>query len=191
MASFNRAQTSAAYVVVLNKKDPSPLLPESDDEQEGAADKPAEKSADQDKEKKDEKERKEPPKVQVDLENIDQRILALPIPNRNYVGIIAGKANTLYILEAEAVNIPRRGPPPGKVLHKFDLSKRKFEKLLDDVNELAVSNNGAKDSLSHRAQELVLDRDRRSRPSPARDRPSPAKERRSPAKNRSSSTRSR
>ena len=146
MASFNRAQTSAAYVVVLNKKDPSPLLPESDDEQEGAADKPAEKSADQnkDKEKKDEKERKEPPKVQVDLENLDQRILALPIPNRNYDGIFAGKANTLYLLEAEAVNIPRRGPPPGKVLHKFDLSKRKFEKLLDDVNELAVSNNGGK-----------------------------------------------
>ena len=90
------------------------MLPESDDEQEGAADKPAEKSADKDKDKdkKDEKEKKDPPKVQVDLENIDQRILALPIPNRNYVGILAGKANILYVLEAEAVNMPRRGPPP-------------------------------------------------------------------------------
>ena len=131
---------------MLNKQDPSPLLPESDDEKEGAADKPAEKSADnnQDKEKKDEKEKKDPPKVHVDLENIDQRILALPIPNRNYADMIAGKANTLYLLEAEAVNMPRRGPPPGKVLHKFDLTKRKLEKLLDDVNELAVSNNGGK-----------------------------------------------
>jgi tricorn protease len=146
MASFNRAQTSAAYVVVLNKQDPSPLLPESDDEQEGAADKSVDKPAakDTDKDKKDEKEKKDPPKVQVDLENIDQRILALPIPNRNYVSIIAGKTNTLYLLEAEAVNTPRRGPQPGSVLHKFDLTKRKIDKLFDDVTALAVSRNGAK-----------------------------------------------
>ena len=148
--SSSTAPTSAAYVVVLNKQDPSPLLPESDDEQESTADKPVEKSADKenDKEKKDEKEKKDPPKVQVDLENIDQRILALPIPNRNYAGIFAGKANTLYVLEAESVNMPRNGPPPGNILHKFDLSKRKFEKLLDDVAELAVSKNGAKLSIA-------------------------------------------
>ena len=142
MSAFNRAQSSAAYVIVLNKQDPSPLLPESDDEKEAGADKSAEKSAD--KEKKDIKEKKDAPKVQVDLENLDQRILALPIPNRNYAGILAGKANVLYVLEADAVNMPRRGPPPGHTLHKFDLSKRKFEKLLDGVSDVAISNNGAK-----------------------------------------------
>ena len=53
---FRDRLTSAAYVVVLNKQDPSPLLPESDDEQEGAADKSVDKPADKDadKEKKDE-----------------------------------------------------------------------------------------------------------------------------------------
>ena len=61
MASFNRARTSAAYVVVLEQEDPSPLLPESDDEQEGAADKPAREIRRGQGQEKDEKEKKEPP----------------------------------------------------------------------------------------------------------------------------------
>ena len=51
----------------------------------------------------------------LDLENLDQRILALPIPNRNYDGIFAGKSNTLYLLEAEAVEHTRaRGASSGQ-----------------------------------------------------------------------------
>jgi tricorn protease len=159
MSSFNRLQSSAAYIVVLNKKDPSPLLPESDDEKDAAA-KDGEKKDDKDKkddadkkddgEKKDNKDhkdskaKKEAPKVQIDLENIDQRILALPIPNRNYVGLFAGKSGTLFLLEGEAMNAARREPPPGNTLHKFDLAKRKFEKVLDGVSQLVVSQNGEK-----------------------------------------------
>ena len=52
MSAFNRAVTSSAYVVVLSKDDPSPLLPESDDEKDAPA-KPADKPADKDKAKKD------------------------------------------------------------------------------------------------------------------------------------------
>ncbi len=55
------------------------------------------------------------------------------MPNRNYVGLLAGKAGTLYLLEGEAVNMPRRGPPPGNTLHKFDLSQAEVEKVLDGV----------------------------------------------------------
>ena len=125
MASFNRARraprTSSCSISKIHRhccrrattKRKAPRTSRSEIRRQG-----------QDKEKKDEKEKKDPPKVHVDLENIDQRILALPIPNRNYADMIAGKANTLYLLEAEAVNMPRRGPPPGKVLHKFDLTKR-------------------------------------------------------------------
>src|SRR5262249_19729882 len=36
MSAFNRGQTSSAYVIVLSKDDPSPLLPESDDEKDEA-----------------------------------------------------------------------------------------------------------------------------------------------------------
>lgn len=140
MSAFNRGQTSSAYVVVLSKDDPSPLRPESDEEKESAA-KPADKKdGDKEKDKKDAPK----PRVKVDLENIDQRTLALPIPNRNYAGLVAGKAGTIFLLEGEPVNAPRRGPPPGRTVHKFDLAKQKFEKVLDGVTRLVVSHNGEK-----------------------------------------------
>jgi tricorn protease len=139
MSAFNRGMTSSAYLVVLSKDDPSPLLPESDDEKDAPA-KP------EDKPKADGK--KELPKVRIDLENIDQRILALPIPNRNYVGLLAGKAGTLFLLEGDAVNMPRPGPGgaagPRTTVHKFDLAKRKDEKVLDGVSAVDVSFNGEK-----------------------------------------------
>ncbi|HEX5271551.1 MAG TPA: protease, partial [Gemmataceae bacterium] len=139
MSSFNRAQTSSPYVIVLSKDDPSPLLPESDDEKDAAAAKPPEKPADKDKAKK------EPPKVRIDLENIDQRILALPLPARNYTGLVAGKAGTVFLVEGEPVMAARRGPvPPGSTVHKFDLAKRKAEKVLEHASGLVVSHDGEK-----------------------------------------------
>src|SRR5260370_13029240 len=95
MSAFNRAQTSSAYLVVLSKDNPSPLLPESDEEKDSPA-KPPDK----------EKSKKSTPKVKVDLENIDQRVLALPVPNRNYIGLQAGKEGTVFLVEGEAVLAP-------------------------------------------------------------------------------------
>src|SRR5205085_12372180 len=132
MSGFNRAHTSSVYLVVLSKDDPSPLLPESDDEK---GTKPTDKEADKEKAK----EKKDLPKVRVDLENIDQRVLALPLPNRNYTGLLAGKAGTLFLIEGEPVNMPRRGPPPGSTVQKFDLAKRKAEKFLDGAASVVVS----------------------------------------------------
>ncbi|HET6575685.1 MAG TPA: PDZ domain-containing protein [Fimbriiglobus sp.] len=143
MASFNRAQTSSAYLIVLAKDDPSPLAPESDDEKAAADKKAGDKDNGKQKDKKEEK-KKELPKVTIDLENIDQRIVALPMPNRNYVGLYAGKAGTVYLLEGEPVFMPRRGPPPGSTVHKFDLTKRKAEKLLDSATRFALSHDGEK-----------------------------------------------
>jgi tricorn protease len=144
MASFNRGQTSSAYLIVLAKDDPSPLAPESDDEKDPADKKPGEKEGDKSKDKKPEEKKKELPKVTIDLENIDQRIVSLPMPNRNYVGLFAGKSGTVYLLEGEPVFMPRRGPPPGFTVHKFDLTKRKPEKLLDAATQFAVSHDGEK-----------------------------------------------
>jgi tricorn protease len=137
MASLNRAETSALYLVVLNKDDPSPLLPESDEEKDAAAKTP-------DKGKEKDKEKKDAPNVKVDLENIDQRILPVPVPARNYLSLHAGKEGTLLLVEGEAVTVARRGPPPGSTVHKFDLSKRKAEKVLDGATEFAVAHNGEK-----------------------------------------------
>jgi tricorn protease len=99
-------------------------------------------------EKKDDKKSDQPakepdkiPEVKIDFENINQRILALPIPARNYDNMVAGKTHLLYLLESPLVN---DGSASGHVLHKFDVCSRKTEKLLDNVGGFTISSNGEK-----------------------------------------------
>jgi tricorn protease len=113
------------------------------------SDKSGEKSADQKKdekkdEKKDDKAGKPADKVaetKIDFDNINQRILALPVPTRNYDGMIAGKTHVLYLLESPIIN---DGSASGRILHKFDVCSRKTDKLLDNVGGFAISSNGEK-----------------------------------------------
>jgi tricorn protease len=156
MSSYPHRPTRSVYVAVLKKTDPSPLAPESDEEKV-AEEKPSEKKdeategqgdgAKEVAKKADAAQamagaakpgdKKEPPKVTIDFDNVSQRILALPPPNRNYVGLAAGKPNTLFIIE-----VPDGAQ--GATLHKFDLEKRKFDKALDNINSFELSANGEK-----------------------------------------------
>jgi len=166
MGGFKVPVTSSAYVVVLRKDIKSPLAPQSDEEKlesdksaadtdackadgEGkpGAEKPREKSKDSEKAddnkggNKKEDVKKDIPEVRMDFENISQRILALPIPARNYDVLVAGKAHVIYIREGPAVS---DGSASGHTVHKFDVCTRKTEKLLDNINNFYVSANGEK-----------------------------------------------
>lgn len=132
MSSQNASATRAVYLVVLASNEASPLAPESDEE------KPEAKKPD---EKPDPK--KEAPAVtRVDLDRIDQRILALPLPARNYMGLAAGKTGVLFVTELLQGN---DGPaPPGATIQKFDLKTRKTEKFMDGVRQFETCFNGEK-----------------------------------------------
>jgi tricorn protease len=141
MTSIDRPVTRSVYVVVLRKDLPSPIAPESDDEK--AEEKKEDKSGQTAEQSKDkDKETKEPVKVTIDFENLGQRILALPIPERNYEGMTAGKEGILYLLEGPIVE--PQGPPAGLLVQRFDLKTRKTERLLEGVRAFAVSDNGEK-----------------------------------------------
>jgi len=141
MTSIGHPVTRNVYVAVLAKDLLSPIAPESDEEKasaekekkEGdssAAASDTDKEKSKDKDKKEEK--KEPVKVAIDFENLSQRILALPIPARNYQGLAAGKEGTLYITEGPQVESDTG--PPALTLQRFDLKTRKTEKLLDGIS---------------------------------------------------------
>jgi tricorn protease len=151
MSSLNRPVTRSVYVMVLKKDLPSPLAPESDEE------KPEEKKTESskettgkdqaaDKDKQNDKEKpKEPVKVDIDFENISQRILALPIPARNYQGLMAGKTGVLFLVEGPPVDpIDFDEAGPTLTLHKFDLKTRKTEKILEGISSFNLSFNGEK-----------------------------------------------
>ena len=136
MSSEGHQVTRSVYVAVLSKDEPSPLAPESDEEK--AAD-----TANRDEAKKDAAKNGAPPPVKVDLENVGERILALPIPARDYVGLQAGKTGMVYLVEAPQG--PAEGPGPrGATVYKFDLKTRKTEKVMDDAAAFDVSQNGEK-----------------------------------------------
>ena len=84
---------------------------------------------------------KESQDVKIDFENINQRILALPIPARNYDRLVPGKTHILYLLEGPAVD---DGTPSGHIVHKFDVCTRKTDKLLDNIGGFIISANREK-----------------------------------------------
>ncbi len=176
LSSLDRAQSTAPYVVVLAKDGASPIPPESDDEKikeekkeekkdepkadadkkadsdkkpdsakdKKASDKDQAKSEDKDKDKdkKDEK----PAETKIDLDSIGNRILSLPIPARNYYGVMAGKTGVLYLLEG-----PPYGRPAGDgdgfnitAVWRFTLEKREPQPVLNNVDSFAVSADGSK-----------------------------------------------
>lgn len=136
MSSYPFRISRSVYAIVLKKTDPSPLSPESDEEkiiQEQKADAP--KAAPP---------KPEPVAVTIDMDKISQRIVALPLPARDYRGLVTAKAGTFFLLENVPASGTSRTPQPGLTLHRFDIDKRKAEKILDGVTLFDVSANGEK-----------------------------------------------
>ena len=174
LSSLDRAQTSAAYVVVLSKDEASPLPPESDDEKikeeetkkddpkkpepprktglRSGDDKDDRKPTSQEKadatangkEAKPDSKDSKPVEVKIDLDGIGNRILALPVATRNYVAIAVGKTGVVYLLEASPFGRSSNGGPGIRGIWRFTLEKRKEEQLLSNIDGFSVSADGLK-----------------------------------------------
>src|SRR5277367_40488 len=124
MLSYDRPVTSSSYIVVLRKDLPSPLAPLSDEE--GATKADVAKAGGAEKEKE-----KPPAAVKVDFEKIGQRILAMPIPARNYTELKTGKEGVLFLVEGPLVQ-PLNGPET-LTAHRFELKTRRTDRLLENI----------------------------------------------------------
>ena len=109
-----------------------------------AADKSANATKDDKDKDKDKDKKEEPVVVKLDLDGIGQRILSLPIPAKNYLNVQAGKTGMLFLAEGPQVITEDDFPNIGQTIQKFDLSKRKVDKLMDDVNDFVMSFDGEK-----------------------------------------------
>ncbi|MCB8987468.1 MAG: PD40 domain-containing protein [Ardenticatenaceae bacterium] len=147
MSSYERTVQSSLYVAVLSQETPSPLAPESDDEP-AKDEKPPEDNGDDKKTdeaengKKDNDRQKAPIEVKIDLDKLDQRILALPVPARDYHSLSVAN-NKLFYLETTQVFAEQNGPLVG-ALHAFDLKERKDEVYLNNVRAFWISADGRK-----------------------------------------------
>jgi tricorn protease len=169
MSSEEHRVSRNVYLAVLSKDEKSPLAPESDEENKAKDEKKPEqdknkvpdqdknkakdksktenKSADKGKDKdedKDKSKKEEPVVVKIDIEGIGQRILSLPIPAKNYLNMFAGKSGFLFLAEGPMVVTEDDLPNLPQTIQKFDLSKRKVDKVIDEVNDFVISLDGEK-----------------------------------------------
>ena len=146
--SMARTPTASIYLIVLDKDDPSPLVA-AERRRSGA--------------RWEQERRREArgwcrpgegagrrrthagtaaPVVTIDFDNILQRVLALPMPPRQYTALQAGKAGTLLALEAP-LTAPGT-PGPGLTVHRFDLQQRRADTPLTAVRFFQLAFNGEK-----------------------------------------------
>ncbi|MEW5977736.1 MAG: PDZ domain-containing protein [Acidobacteriota bacterium] len=128
MSNADFRLTRSLYLAVLRSDVPSPLAKESDEEK-GIA-------------KKDEKPSDTPKQEEpfrIDFQNIQQRILSLPISSGSYFNLQAGQDNQFYYLENTG-GLTVFGPGKGRtILHRYDLGKRKDETVLGEVDDYWLS----------------------------------------------------
>ena len=158
LSAMDQGTSSGVYVVVLAKNGKSPIAPETGDEKPAGEEKPAAEGKPAGEEKSDQesnppaptdaaqkKAASKPAVTVVDLDGIGDRILALPIPERNYIDLSAGKTGVIYLAEGSAVGRPSEPSGPRiRGLWRFTTESRKTEEVLTDLNNYGVSFNGEK-----------------------------------------------
>ncbi|MBK8056732.1 MAG: PD40 domain-containing protein [Gemmatimonadetes bacterium] len=140
MAPYDHPVTRSLYLAVLRKGEPSPFLPQSDDEKASADSAkpvapPAAGAA------------PAPPTVAIDFDGLSQRVLAVDVPARNYADLIPGPEGAIFFVESSQAS-----PSPGTLnaepttfsLSRHDLATRKAQALVAGVSSYAISADGKK-----------------------------------------------
>jgi tricorn protease len=163
MSAYDRPETRSLYLMVLSKAEPSPLLPESDEEaaRAGAAprdprDGPAPARTDAarprpDSARADSARIPAAPAgrpVRIDFDGAQQRIIAVPgIPDRNYSQLRAGPPGTVFFVEPGAAGGRGGGAAGGgggATLQRYQLSTRRAAPFVQGVAQYVVSADGRK-----------------------------------------------
>jgi tricorn protease len=146
MTSYDREETFGLYFAVLKKGEPSPLLPESDEDLgvgQGRPNAGSESTGDQASPQAPRTPRP-PVTVQIDFDGLPQRIVSVPgVPERQYSQLKAGAPGTVYYLEAGAGG-GRGGAGGGSTLHRYRLSDRRAAAFATGVAQYDVSAEGRK-----------------------------------------------
>jgi tricorn protease len=155
LGSQTRTSTSGVYVALLRADEPTPFTPESDEERAArtagtpspntpGAPTPAAPpgGADTTRRAPNDSARAAggagaPPAVRIDFDRFDRRILALPMPVRDYAQLIPGPSGILFAAE-------RVANQPGTTLHKWEMTPRKVSVFVSGVARVSASRDGKK-----------------------------------------------
>ncbi|WP_394388814.1 S41 family peptidase [Shewanella woodyi] len=135
LSSQERPQRYGLYAAVLQQDGQSPLMPKLADE----AYRSVNGSQDKDEEEADDS------LPSIDIKGLSKRIVALPVPQRNYWGLTATGDNNLYFIEGVQIgsSIELDGKPlRSSQLKRFNFEERKVDKVADKIESVTVSADG-------------------------------------------------
>jgi tricorn protease len=117
------------YAATLDKDDPSPFAPKSDEGVPSKDDGKDKAKSDKDK------------TIHIDMDGLMQRAVALPVPADNYALLTATSGRVFYLT---LPNFTIEGPLSGEhgALRAFDMDKRKDKALIADVGGYVLSADG-------------------------------------------------
>ncbi len=142
-ASDARPPRFSIYMAVLQQGVPSPFLKESDEEKGPQPLGPVKPMPVKDG---DEPEKKDPPakpKFRIDSKDIDQRIIALPLPSGNYGSLQTGAAGQLFMVSRPDAG-GARGPGGGATLQRFDVDLKKVTVVQSGIGSYELTPDGRK-----------------------------------------------
>jgi tricorn protease len=156
MTNYDHTETFGLYAALLRKTDPSPFLPESDEEgvattpsgggsrgRGGAGGPPGETPGGEGRPQA--APRPPMPTVTIDFDGIEHRILSVPgVAERQYSNLKAGSAGMVYYVEAGAGGGGRGGAGAGATLHRYSLRDRRDGAFVTGVADFDVSADGHK-----------------------------------------------
>ncbi|MFZ6674676.1 S41 family peptidase [Undibacterium sp. Xuan67W] len=163
MSTQERPLRNGLYVAVLAADGKSPLLPKSGDEEakkdedkkDEAKKDPAKdankdigKDAGKDKDRTKDATAKTPKAVRIDLAGIQQRIVALPVAERNYGNLAVASDGSLFYLEHRQPGVSHE-PPATKddddaELMRFSFEDKKAKSLRQGIASFSLSADGKK-----------------------------------------------
>ena len=118
LSSTDRNISWNVYVTVLRDDEPSPFAPESDEEVVTV-------------EGEDEESEKKAEPFRIDLDGINQRMLAMPVGSGNFSSLQTADGGKLLFRE-------------GSTLRSYDMKKRSAEEFMSGVRSYAISADGKK-----------------------------------------------
>lgn len=149
MSKYDRPDTRSLYLAVLASDEVSPLLPESDEEaaRAGGATAAARTDSAAAPARSDSARSATAAvrPVRIDFDGLSQRIVAVQaVTERDYSGLRAGPAGTVFFLEAVAASGTTGANGGGNTLHRFQLSTRRAASFATGVAQFVVSADGRK-----------------------------------------------
>jgi len=121
------------YLINLQNKEKSPFDLRSDEEKVNNTEEKTETKDNKKKSKKDNTKEKKDEGIIIDFNQIERRIIAMPMSAKNYRYMLAGPKGTVFIGESK---------DKGVTIHKFTLKDRKAKEFVSGVRNVSISADG-------------------------------------------------